>query len=149
MSPSENIRLARIRAGVEPDAVARAAGLNKPSYFDVEGHDDEVTGNISLRSLSAIAHALKTTPLELLAGHGAVGLASPRPAAELPDLARVRLSGERLTVEEYGDRIGWDLAPVLADPEYLWEYPFDMLHSLCEDLEVDWREWIEAPRPPG
>jgi transcriptional regulator with XRE-family HTH domain len=147
MSPSENIRLARIRAGVEPDEVARAAGLNKPSYFDVEGRDDEVTGNISLRSLEAIAHALETTPLELLEGHGAVGAASRRPVAELIALVRARLGAERLTVEAYGERIGWDLAPVLAHPEQLWEYPFDALQSLCDDLDVDWREWIDAPGP--
>jgi len=50
-SPSENIRVARDRAGLEPEDVARAVGLNKPSYVDVEGHDDEVTGNISLATV--------------------------------------------------------------------------------------------------
>lgn len=134
---------------MEPDEVARAAGLNKPSYFDLEGSDDEVTGNISLRSLTAIAHALKATPLELLAGHGAAGLLPPRAAAELVALARTRLSAERLTVEAYSHRIGWDLAPVFADPEYFWEYPFATLQALCEDLTVDWREWIEGSRLPG
>jgi DNA-binding XRE family transcriptional regulator len=61
-SRSENIRLARIRAGMTPEAVARSAGLNKPTYlFHVEAHDDEVRGNISLRALKSIARTLGTT----------------------------------------------------------------------------------------
>lgn len=130
---------------MEPEEVARAAGLNKPWYFDVEGRDDEVTGNISLRALKAIARVLGTTPLELLEGPGVVGAAAPGSAAALVELVQARIDAERLTVEAYGSRIGWDMVPVFADPEHLWEYPFDMLRVLCEDLAVDWRAFLHEP----
>jgi hypothetical protein len=148
-SPSENIRVARLRAGVEPAEVARSAGLNTPWYFDVEGHDDEVTGNISLGALKAIARSLATTPLELLEGPGMVGSLTYRSAASLMDLVKARIDAEHLSVDAYGSRIGWDLTSVLAEPERLWEFPFEMLRALCGDLDVDWREVLDAPRSPG
>jgi transcriptional regulator with XRE-family HTH domain len=122
-SPSENIRLARIRAGLEPEDVARAIGLNVPWYRDVEGDDDEVTGNVSLGTLMAIARTLNMTTVELLEGPGTLGDAAKRSGLELADLARARIASDRLTVEKYGERIGWDRAPVLAAPEHLRQYP--------------------------
>jgi transcriptional regulator with XRE-family HTH domain len=149
-SPSENVRLARARAGLEPADVALAVGLNEPSYYDLEAHDgEEVTGNISLGMLSAIARTLRTTTVELLEGHGAVGPASRRSPSVLAELARARVAADGVTVDAYGDHIGWDVVPVLANPEHVWEYPFAMLHALCEDLGVDWKEFIDAPTSPG
>jgi transcriptional regulator with XRE-family HTH domain len=144
-SPSENIRLARIRAGKQPEEVARAAGLNNPTYiFHVEVQDDEFTGNISLRALKAIARTLETTPLEILEGAGAVGASPHRPAAWLADLVKARLDAERLTIDCYGDRIGWNVRSILGDPESLWDFPLVMLQALCDDLGVDWKDFIDG-----
>lgn len=148
-SPSENIRAARVRAGMEPEDVARAVGLNKPWYYDVEGSDDEVTGNISMATLIAVARMLGTTAVELLDGPGAVGGAAKRSSSDLVALARARIAAERLTVDEYGDRVGWDMAPVLTNPEHVWQYPFVMLRSLCEDLGVEWKEFVDGAASPG
>jgi transcriptional regulator with XRE-family HTH domain len=134
---------------MEPEDVARAVGLNKPWYYDVEGRDDEVTGNISLVTLMAIARTLGTTTVALLDGSGTVGGASKRSSADLAALARARIAAERLTVGAYGDRIGWDMAPVLKNPEHVWQYPFVMLQSLCEDLGVDWKEFVDGAVSPG
>src|SRR3954470_22854729 len=116
-SPSENIRVARERAGLQPEDVARAVGLNKPSYYDVEGSDDEVTGNISMAILAAIARFLGTTPVEVLEGEGTQPGRAKRPTSDLVALARARIAADRLTIEAYGDRFGWNLAPVFENPE--------------------------------
>ena len=144
-SPSENIRLARIRAGKEPEEVARSAGLKKPTYiFHVEAHDDEVMGNISLRALKSIARTLGTTSLELLEGPDAIGASSRRSSTSLADLVKARIDAQNLTVDGYGDRIGWNVKLILGDPERLWDYPFDMLQALCGELGIDWREVVDA-----
>src|SRR5690349_16439660 len=104
-SPSENIRAARVRAGLQPEDVARAAGLNKPSYYDVEASDYEVTGNISLATLTAIARCMGTTAVELLEGPGTH--TNNRPISELVALAKARIAADHLTVEAYGHRFGW------------------------------------------
>jgi hypothetical protein len=134
---------------MQPADVARAVGLKEPSYYDLESHDDEVTGNISLGTLAAIARALGTTTVELLDGPDTIGPAARRSPSFLVDLVRSRITSDGFTVHAYGDRIGWDMEPVLANPEYMWKYPFDMLHALCEDLGVDWKECIDAPGSPG
>ena len=67
-SPSENIRDARVRAGLEPEDVARAVGLNKPWYYDVEGRDDEVTDCISLATLMTIHGLWARRPWGFLEG---------------------------------------------------------------------------------
>ena len=148
-SPSENIRAARVRAGMEPEDVARAVGLNKPWYYDVEGRDDEVTGNISMTTLMTIARTLGTTVVALLEGPEMAGAPSKRSSAELAALARARIAADGLTADAYGDRIGWDIAPVLKNPEHVWQYPFAMLQSLCEDLGVDWKEFVDGAASPG
>jgi len=148
-SPSENIRAARVRAGLEPEDVARAVGLNKAWYHDVEARDDEVTGNISLGTLIAIARRQGTTAVELLEGPVTHAGRSKRSSADLVALAQARIAAERLTEEAYGDRIGWDMAPVFANPEHVWEYPFDMLEALCHDLGVDWKQFLDGATSPG
>jgi transcriptional regulator with XRE-family HTH domain len=147
--PSENVRLARTRAGLEPADVAQAVGLNKSSYYELESHDDEATTGISLGILRAVARTLGTTAVELLEGPDAVRPRSGQALSILVDLVRTRIASHGLTVDAYGDRIGWDVAPVLANPEHVWEYPFDMLHALCEDLGVDWKEFIDDPGSSG
>jgi len=148
-SPSENIRAARVRAGLEPEDVARAVGLNKPSYYDVEASDDEVTGNISLATLAAIARCLGTTAVELLEGPGTHTNRNNRPMSELVALANARMAADHLTIEGYGNRFGWNLAPILEDPRRVSEYPVEMLRALCDDCGVDWKQFLDGSTSPG
>jgi transcriptional regulator with XRE-family HTH domain len=148
-SPSENIRAARVRAGLQPEDIARAAGLNKPSYYDVEASDDEVTGNISLATLTAIARYLGTTAVELLEGPGTHTHRNNRPMSELVALAKARMAVDHLTIEGYGDRFGWNLAPIFEDPRRVSEYPLEMLQALCEDCGADWKQFLDGSTSPG
>jgi transcriptional regulator with XRE-family HTH domain len=149
-SPSENLRLARERAGLEPAQVAEATGLNRPWIYDLEADDDEVVGNISLRVLAVLARTVGTTPLQLVEGPASRAVVVRRSAAALAMLMRSRIDNDApaLTIEALGDRIGWDIAAFAADPDQLWEYPLVMLQALCADLNVDWRETL-VEVPPG
>jgi transcriptional regulator with XRE-family HTH domain len=148
-SPSENIRVARVRAGLQPEDVAQAVGLTKPSYYDLEDSDDEVTGSISMATLAAIARFLGTTPVEVLEGQATQPGRPKRPSSDLVALAQARIAADRLTVEAYGNRFGWNLAPVFDNPERVWEYPFEMLQALCDDLGADWKQFLDGATSPG
>lgn len=148
-SPSENIRTARLRAGLRPEDVARAVGLNKPSYYDVEASDDEVTGNISLATLTTIARCLGTTVADLLDCPETHATNLSRPIFDLMALAQARMAAEHLTVEAYGNRVGWNLAPAFENPERIWDYPFEMLRALCGNLGADWTQFLDAATSPG
>jgi hypothetical protein len=91
-SPSDNIRMARVRAGVAPKDVARSV--------------------------------------------------------DLAEASEARIATEHLTIDAYGDRIGWNVAPILANPERVWEYPLVMLQALCDDLRVDWHAFVDNVPPP-
>jgi len=121
-------------------------GLNPPWYYDLEAYPIEITGNISLRVLAVIARTLGTTTLQLLEGADTLRPEHPRSASELADLLRARIAADGQTADDYGDRIGWAVAPVLAIPDLLWESPFEMLQALCEDLGVDPRAFVEGMR---
>jgi hypothetical protein len=48
------------------------------------------------------------------------------------------MAREGQTVDEFGDRIGWNVEPVLKDPETLWGFNVEALHAMCSALELDW-----------
>jgi hypothetical protein len=133
---------------LEPEDVARAIGLNKPWYYDVEGRDDEVTDTISLATLIAIARTLGTTVIELVEGPGS-HVSSKRSRSDLVALTRARIAAECMTVDAYGDRIGWDVTSILVNPEDVERYPLVMLQALCEELGVDWKEFVDSAASPG
>jgi hypothetical protein len=55
-----------------------------------------------------------------------------------------------LEVEAYSERVGWELAPVFADPAYFREYTVDALRDVCAALGIDWREVLrDATAPAG
>jgi hypothetical protein len=39
--------------------------------------------------------------------------------------------------------------PVLKNPEHVWQGPFVTLRSLCEELGVGWREFVDGAVSPG
>ena len=139
-SPSERIRETRERLGLAPSAVADAAGLNDNWYFDVEHFDHEVTGNISLDQLISIANTLGLTPLGVLEGPEFPSPARRVSLAELAELAEERVTEEGISVDEYSQRVGWDMAPVFADPEHIRTYTVDALRDICREVGVDWHE---------
>ena len=139
-SPSERIREARERLGLEPSEVAAAAGLNYDAYFDVEHCDDEATSNISLDQLIVIGRLIGLTPLGILEGSGFPAPARRVSLAELAGRAAERMAGEGMSAYEYGERVGWEMAPVFTDPETIRTYTVDALRDICREVGIDWHE---------
>jgi hypothetical protein len=42
-------------------------------------------------------------------------------------------------VEAWGDNAGWDVSPLLEDPEKVWDLDADGLRDIAEAAGVDWR----------
>jgi len=49
-----------------------------------------------------------------------------------------RLTREKITAEQLGDLIGWDVQALLYDPDALWTYDVVALHDICRAVGVDW-----------
>jgi len=138
-SPGERIQEARERAGLTAQEVASAAGLSVNWYLDVEHDDGEVTSNLSLAHLGIIARTLGLSPLEIIEP---ASTPLPGPSLLLSELAaraQAKMKAENLSVEDYSECVGWEMAPVFANPAHLREYTFDALVHVCTNVGVDWR----------
>jgi hypothetical protein len=49
-----------------------------------------------------------------------------------------RVKSEGLDADALGERLGWDIRGVLADPEALWKFNGVGLRDLCQGVGIDW-----------
>jgi transcriptional regulator with XRE-family HTH domain len=134
---AQRIARARERAGLTHGEVAERIDVNSAWYWDIESFDDEAFTVLSLKQLATLAGVLGVDARALLLGDDvsrARGLAFGDISRRLAE----RLQRDRLTVDQFGDAVGWDLAAVLTDPESLWEFNVDGFFAIAEALEFDW-----------
>jgi transcriptional regulator with XRE-family HTH domain len=146
---AQRIRRAREDLTLTQDDVASRWGEQVSMYWDLELFDDEAFTVISVRQLQRLASVLETTVNALLFGED--------PAATLP-IARyrdviarleVRMAEDGISIDQLGDRIGWELGPLLADPGALGDLPVSGLWSICRAAEVDWVGVVNTNQPVG
>ena len=129
---------ARERLGLSLEDVANRLGIATSEYWDIEFHDDEAFSCFSVAELRQIATML-ATPLEtLLFGSDFERPTTRISPAEIAERLRALAASEGLTIEALGDRVGWELEPVMADPESLWEFNLLGLSDVCHAIGVDW-----------
>lgn len=138
-TPSERLIAARERAGLEIRDVAARAGLPFAHYCDLEGFEDDVWDTISIAELQKVARIVGLRSLAILEGDSA-----PRPSRRITFAAfsaavaaAVNASGS--SVDAWGEEAGWDVAPLLEDPEQIWSLNAEGLRGIAEAAGVDWR----------
>ena len=142
---AHRIRRVREALGLTRDDVASRWGEQASMYWDLELYDDEAFTVISVRQLQRLASVLETSVNVLLFGEEP---APPLPAAHYLDVvARLEVCMAEDAVEEFGDRIGWDLRPLVTDPGTLGDLPVVGLWSVCRAANVDWVSVISTQQP--
>jgi transcriptional regulator with XRE-family HTH domain len=134
---AQRIARARERAGLTHGEVAHHIDVNSAWYWDIESFDDEAFTVLSLKQLATLAGVLGVDARALLLGDDisrARGLAFSDISRRLAE----RLQRDQVTVDQFGDAVGWDLTAVLADPESLWEFNVEGFFAIAEALEFDW-----------
>ena len=132
------IREARARSGLSENEVATSVGITAGSYWDLEHNDDEAYNVATLRQLRELGQVLNVEPSVLLLGDAA-GEATP--AVTPPEISarlRDRMEDARITADQLGDSLGWNIQPLLADPEALWDYDVEALYTICKGVGLDW-----------
>lgn len=129
---------AREALGLTQDDVAARWGEQPSMYWDLELYDDEAFTVISVKQLQRLAAALGTSVSALLFSE------EPPPGfpgatyAEVVARLRKKIAEDAVSSEDLSDRIGWELRPLLADPDTLGDLPIDGLRSVCRAAGVDW-----------
>jgi transcriptional regulator with XRE-family HTH domain len=115
-----------VSAGVTHTEVARRLKTTVHSYGDLERFDDEAFTVLSLEQLLDLGKALNVEPRVLLLGEEVAASTSTITFGDIAARLADRIAREGQTIDEFGDRIGWDVEPVLKDP------------TICTAAGLDW-----------
>ena len=132
------LREARERSGKTIEEMASLLGISWESYNDLETYDDEIILVISLEQLVTLSHALGIDLVEFFSN----GAPKPAESVSLEALAESineYLTANKLTVAEFEDAVGWELANCLTEPREFLNLNLDGLMDVTRPLSVDWR----------
>jgi len=132
------LREARERSGKTIEEMASLLGISWESYNDLETYDDEIILVISLEQLVTLSHALGIDLVEFFSN----GAPKPAESVSLEALAESineYLTANKLTVAEFEDAVGWEVANCLTDPSQFLNFNLDGLKDVTKPLSVDWR----------
>ena len=132
----EMLKRAREAVGKTPQDLGEYVG-NVSSYYDIEDYDGEIYSVPSLGELSRLCSALGIKPRDLFDDRPNIeGTIS---AVQILSRARQYMKQNKLSVEEFSDRIGFEIGPSLEDVSKMMDWNVDFLRWLCEELGLDWR----------
>jgi transcriptional regulator with XRE-family HTH domain len=127
---------AREKLGFEPEALASALGISKASYYDLESHRSELFQNLSLRRVLLLSRLLKV-PLPAMFSETPSG--SPGRLMDLAARVALHCSETGLSVEQFGERVGWDIQQFVTAPATaLDDWCVDTLRAVCRGVRCSW-----------
>lgn len=130
----------RLRLGLAAADVAQRIGITPDGYRDLENNDSEAFVVLPLARLASLAEILQTDLRTLLLGH-AQNATPIQPSMSFSDISQGILDTATSIpggTVEFGDRLGWDCQPIVADPQALWNYDVGALFEICTAIGVDW-----------
>ena len=134
----ERLRDARLRSGLSEAETAAAIGLTVAWYRDLESEPTELYINISLAHLQVLGSILHVHPITLLTGMEPVPVEQHWGFIDLVARLNQHRVANGLSVDAFGEAVGWNLKDVLVDPDELWNFNIDGLQALCAAVDVDW-----------
>jgi transcriptional regulator with XRE-family HTH domain len=135
---ARRIREARERIGLSESLVAGKLGMTLTEYRDVEFHDDEVFLTFSIKHLRALGEVLGLPLPQMLLGRDAEPVQPPTSSEEIARRISALAASRQVSLEELSDSVGWELEPIIRDPDSLAELNLDGLHDICDAIGVDW-----------
>jgi transcriptional regulator with XRE-family HTH domain len=135
----KTLKQLREDCGRSPEELAKAAGITREWYYDLETQEGELDNAISVRSIALIARELGVSPSTLYGGTsgGAVstkGLAS---------LIRQHLDQSGQPLAKFEDEVGWSVGEALADPDKFGDYNADGLRAVAAPVNVNWLDVLD------
>jgi hypothetical protein len=140
VSPSKRFRELRERAGISHDEAAKRMGVSSPCIWDIESFEDELASCYSPYEVRHFCEVLGVRPSALFE----VTTTEPAVSAkELVDRIHAECRNRSVTLEQFEDAVGWELAGSMERPERLLEgMSLDGLQWLCRELGIDWHRVI-------
>ena len=140
------IKEARERAGLSESDIAARLGMTASEYWDIELHDDEAFSVFAIAELAHLAELLGVSLEVLLFGADVEVVPGRTPYRVIAERLATVIASEGVTIETMSDRVGWDLAPVLRDPEALGQFNVVGLRDVCRAIDIDWVSALPRPK---
>lgn len=146
----ENLATLRTARGLEPEAIALLINMEPEDVLRFEADPTSALEELDLHQWTQWAANLGLPLLELLATLKLceTGAVVPVTFREWRDAIGV-LASELGGLEAAEDRIGWDLADFVRDPEDGWSRKLIFFHSLAKAVGRDWRGVAAAYGSPA
>ena len=142
MDAGDRLAAARERSGLSAEAIAERVGLPVALYRELESDATALCSKISLADLRAVAHVVGLTPRELLLNEAASQQPARASFAELASAVRQAVSQSQLSIEMWSEAVGWEVGPLLVNPEYVWRLSVDALKDICVGARRDWLAFL-------
>jgi hypothetical protein len=141
------VALARERAGISVPSLAAAVGITEPACWDLLDQPSEVSMCLTLRQLGQLASALAVPPLSLVPD-APRSAQRHRPLSELAEAIRNFCSDHHLSVDQFGEKAGWDVRRFLDAPDSaLDDWCLDSLRGVCHALDLHWPDFLPDATP--
>jgi transcriptional regulator with XRE-family HTH domain len=137
------IATAREKAGLSAKAADRLQ-LSVASYYDLEHDDDEAFMTISLTTLIELGRTLGVPVRQLVDDQNPTAAARPVTYDELASRVRAQIEAEGIVPDAWGQKVGWEVSALLADPGRIADLNLDGLADICSAVGVDWRAVLTA-----
>jgi transcriptional regulator with XRE-family HTH domain len=135
---AERFRKARARLGLSDAEVAARWGVRPSEYWDLERYNSEVFTCVGVEELTRLARILGTPLMELLFGARPPTATPPVSYRELARRMEDRATGGETTLPQLSEEVGWDLGPIVHDPDALGAYTLSGLYDICKSVDADW-----------
>ena len=136
---AKRIKEARLKAGLSTENAAKKIGLSIAGYEDLEAYDDEVFTVISLFQLRLLSEMFSIKPMLLVQHSEAQDIEKKISDQELIKMINEKINENAETVEEFSERVGWDVSTAINDSDNIWkDWNLDGLQDICNAVGVNW-----------
>lgn len=140
---AHRLRDAREKSGKSVVEMAALLDLSRESYNDLEVYDEEIIYTLSLQELITLSKALGIDLVEFFSN----GASKREESVSLDALAgkiNEYIAAHNLTVAEFEEAVGWELANCLTEPSQFMNFNVDGLMDVSKPLGIDWRAVLAA-----
>ncbi|ATC63379.1 hypothetical protein CMV30_05100 [Nibricoccus aquaticus] len=138
MSTAEQIKTRRESLGLDPKKMAVSLAMNEPSYWDLEGHDDELSDVAEFSQAIHLSQLLGVRLLALLEENFDYVKSRRLSFQDLHEMILRKISDGELKKDE----LSWDIDEFLEAPTIGFEYPILFLKLISPEVGFDWREVV-------
>jgi hypothetical protein len=135
----------RRNAGKTIDEAAALIGLPLAAYRDLEMYDDELMDCISLEALSRLSTALCFDLRHFFRPEATTQVVSIT-FSQLVEHVQLYLREHKMTVSEFEDKAGWEVAQALVQPDEFLKCNLTGLMDICNVLGLDWISLLRPSR---